>query len=93
MDDAAIPGTSAHSDLRKGFQNEDVTPAHREGTGNRAPYNAASDDYDVGLVHDLQFNRAGIRLLLTFRQEGSTDETPKRYEMTEANDEPRIVHS
>src|SRR5271156_2564625 len=61
---SAIPRARAHADFRKRFQNEDVGPARRERTGNRAPHDATADDYYAGLFHGLQCIRTSADLFM-----------------------------
>jgi hypothetical protein len=51
VDDAAIARAGAHADFGERFENKDVTPAAGEGAGDRATYDTAADDHDVGLFH------------------------------------------
>src|SRR6202050_5470065 len=63
---AAIARTRTHPDIRKGFKNEHITPAHRESLGNRAAYDTTTDDHYIGLFHSLDYlflRNARVRLL------------------------------
>jgi len=65
MDYAAIARAGAHADFGERFENKYVTPAAGESAGDRATYDATSDDHYVGLFHGLQFSFRPARLFLT----------------------------
>src|SRR5271154_18727 len=56
VNNAAIARTRSHPNIRKGFKNEHITPAHRESLSNRATHDTAPDNDNVGLIHDLRPN-------------------------------------